>query len=143
MKLVDLNLLIYAVNSDAPFHQAARRWWETCLSDADPVALAWVVVLGFLRITTNARIMPRPLTDQQSLDIMEEWLSQPSMMILSPTEKHWRILRQLITDSGTAGNMTTDAHLAALAIEHGATLYSTDNDFTRFSGLRWKNPVAP
>jgi uncharacterized protein len=142
MRLVDLNLLIYAVNSDAPFHQAARKWWEASLSDGKAVAFAWVVVLGFLRITNNARIMPHPLTDRQTLDIMEEWLSQPSVVILAPTERHWPIFRQLIADSGMAGNLTTDAHLAALAIEHGATLYSTDHDFSRFDGLRWRNPIA-
>jgi toxin-antitoxin system PIN domain toxin len=142
MKLVDLNLLIYAVNRDAPFHKAAKKWWEGCLSGGDPVALASIVILGFLRIMTNGRIIPAPLTDQQALEIMEEWLTQPAVVILSPTESHWSILRQIITPLGTAGNLTSDAHLAALAVEHGATLCSTDNDFSRFDRLKWKNPIA-
>ena len=142
MRLVDLNLLIYAVNRDAPFHAAARKWWESCLSNGDPVALAWIVILGFLRIMTNGRIMPVPLSDQQALDIMNEWIEHPAVFILTPSERHWDIFRQLIAPLGTAGNLTSDAHLAALAVEHGATLYSTDNDFSRFQILKWKNPIA-
>ena len=117
MKLVDLNLLIYAVNRDAPYHKAAKKWWEKCLSDSDPAALAWIVILGFLRIMTNGRIMPAPLTDEQALKIMEAWLKQPAVIVVSPTEEHWHIFRQLIAPLGTAGNLTSDAHLAALAIE--------------------------
>ena len=142
MKLVDLNLLIYAVNRDARFHAAVRKWWENCLSSGDPVAFAWIVILGFLRITANMRIMPVPLTDQQAMGVMNEWLEQPSVFILSPTERHRDISRQLIVPLGTAGNLTSDAHLAALSVEHGATLFSTDNDFSRFQVLKWKNPVV-
>jgi toxin-antitoxin system PIN domain toxin len=142
MKLVDLNLLIYAVNRDAPHHKAAKKWWEDCLSGSAPVALAWIVILGFLRIMTSGRIMPAPLTDAQAMEMMDDWLKQPAVIVLSSTEKHWHIFRELIAPLGTAGNLTSDAHLAALALEHGATLYSADNDFSRFRRLKWKNPLA-
>jgi toxin-antitoxin system PIN domain toxin len=141
MKLVDLNLLIYAVNRDAPHHVSAKSWWEEILTESEPVALSWMVILGFLRITTSGRIMPAPLSDLQALELVEDWLRLPGVVVLSPTDRHWTILRGLILSLGTAGNLTSDAHLAALAIEHGATLYSTDNDFSRFSQVRWVNPI--
>ncbi len=141
MKLIDLNILIYAVNSDASHHQRARRFWEESLAEDEAVGLAWVVLLGFLRITTSARILPRPLAPEQAFSLLDEWLRQPPVRIAEPTERHWGILKDLGESHGTAGNLTTDAHLAALAIENGATLYSSDNDFARFSGLRWKNPL--
>jgi len=141
MKLIDLNLLIYAINSDAPHHRAARRFWESSLSGDELIALAWVVILGFLRITTNARVMPAPLTPEQAFSLVDEWLRQPWVRVVTPTERHWDILKDLGLSLGTAGNLTTDTHLAALAIENGATLYSADNDFARFAGLRWKNPL--
>jgi toxin-antitoxin system PIN domain toxin len=143
MKLIDLNLLIYAVNRDAPHHDEARRWWETCLTGSEPIALAWVVILGFLRITTSERVMPQPLTAEEAIQVIDEWLNLPSVKIASPTERHWDIFRTIITSLGTAGNLTTDAHVAALAIEHGATLCSTDIDFARFPMLQWINPLTP
>jgi toxin-antitoxin system PIN domain toxin len=141
MKLVDLNLLIYAVNRDAPHHDAARRWWESCLSGREPIALAWVVILGFLRITTSERIMVKPLTSEEAIGSVDSWLNRPNVRVLSPTERHWDIFRRIISPLGSAGNLTTDAHLAALAIEHGATLCSTDVDFSRFQMLQWTNPL--
>lgn len=142
MKLVDLNLLIYAVNRDAPFHDTACRWWEASLSDNEPVGLAWAVVLGFLRVTTNGRIMPNPLDADKAIELINDWLNQPVAIVVSPTERHWDIFRHIIAPLGTAGNLTTDAHLAALAVEHGATLYSTDNDFARFQLVKWVNPLS-
>lgn len=142
MKLVDLNLLIYAVNRDAPHHNEARRWWETCLAGPEAIAIAWVVILGFLRITTSERIMPHPLTAEEAMQLIEEWLNQPSVKVVSPTKRHWDIFRTLIAPLGTAANLTTDAHLATLAIEHGATLCSTDIDFARFQMLQWVNPLT-
>jgi uncharacterized protein len=140
--VVDLNLLIYATNEDAPMHERARRWWESVLSQGEAVGLAWTVLLGFLRITTNPRVMPRPLSPEQATAIIDDWLGQPSVSPLEPTERHWEILKELMSPLGTAGNLTSDAHLAALAIEHGARLFSTDNDFARFAGVRWVNPLA-
>jgi len=116
MKIVDLNLLIYAVNRDAPHHGLALQWWEKCLADTETVGLPWLVILGFLRIMTNGRIMPNPLSSEQALDIVNEWLKCPIVRIISPTERHWSIFRQIIRPLGTAGNLTTDAHLAALAV---------------------------
>lgn len=143
MKIVDLNLLIYAINRDSPHHARARAWLEATLSADEPVGLPWVVVLGFIRLSTSDRVLPRPLTTDQSISVVDSWLSQPVVVPVGPGDEHWRLLRQLLGDSGSAGNLTTDAHLAALAIEHGAELCSTDADFARFAGLRWQNPLAP
>jgi len=141
MKLVDLNLLIYAVNRDTAYHETARQWWETCLSGNDPIALSWSVILGFLRITTTARIMPNPLSTDQAIELIDDWLRQPVVRVVTPTQRHWDIFRQIIAPLGTAGNLTTDSHLAALAIEHGALLCSTDIDFARFQMVQWVNPL--
>ena len=142
MKLVDLNILLYAVNRKAPRHGIVRSWWEAALSDDEPVALAWIVLLGFLRLATNARVFPEPLTPEQAMDRVEAWVTHPKTRLVEETEEHWRILRRFLTETGTAGNLTTDAHLAALAISHGATLVSCDADFGRFRHLRWENPVS-
>lgn len=142
MILVDANLLLYAVNLDLPQHDAAREWWESVLSRRTPVALAWVVILAFLRISTNPRVFEHPLGIEAATAYMDEWLAVPNVKPISPGLGHWQILQQLITQSGTGGNLTTDAHLAALAIEQGATLYSADNDFKRFAGLVHVNPLT-
>lgn len=141
MIVVDLNLLIYAINADADAHERARRWWDDALSGTEPIGLAWTVVLGFLRLTTNALIMPRPLTSKQAMAILDDWLAQPCVALLEPTDGHWQILKEILAPLGTAGNLTSDGHLAALAIGHGAKLASSDNDFARFQGLRWVNPL--
>ena len=142
MIVVDLNLLLYAVNVDADRHEAARRWWEEALAGEVPLGLPWVVILGFLRISTNRRIFPRPLSVEDAVGVVEGWLDRPGVRCLEPTERHWPILRRLLGTLGAAGNLTTDAHLAALALENGATLCSTDNDFARFPELRWRDPLA-
>lgn len=139
---MDLNLLLYAVNRDSAKHTVAKAWLEGVLSGAERVALPWTVILGFIRISTSGRVLPRPLRPEQALDVVDGWQSQPSVVPLHPGDEHWRILRELLLESGTAGNLTADAHLAALAIEHGAQLYSTDSDFARFGRLRWINPLA-
>lgn len=141
MKLVDLNLLLYAVNRDSPKHDAAREWLEDAFSGEERIGLSWMVLLGFLRLTTSARVFPRPLDALQAVALVESWLEQPSVIAVHPGDEHWPILRGLLADAGTAGNLTTDAHLAALAIEHGAELCSTDSDFARFPKLRWTNPI--
>ena len=142
MKLVDVNVLLYVVNRKAPLHGTVRSWWEAALSDEEPVALAWIVLLGFLRLATNARVFPEPLTPEQAMERVEAWVSHPNTRLVEETGEHWRILRGLLQETGTAGNLTTDAHLAALAISHGATLVSCDADFGRYRHLRWENPVA-
>jgi len=143
MKVLDLNLLLYAINTASDHHQAAKRWVESAFAGEEPVALSWIVVMGFLRIATNQRIQARPLSVLQAIAVVDGWLARPQVRLLPPGDEHWRILKSLLAESGTAGNLTTDAHLAALAIENGATLYSTDADFQRFSRLRWANPLKP
>ncbi len=141
MKLVDLNLLLYAVNIDSHPHQKAKAWLEEVLSGDEPVAISWVVFLGFLRISTNPHIFPNSLSVEIALGIVDSWLAQPNVQLLSPQKGHWKILRSLMVESGTAGNLVTDTHLAALAIENGAELCSTDSDFARFPRLHWTNPL--
>jgi hypothetical protein len=142
MILVDANLLLYAVNRDLSQHLRSRAWLEEVLSGNENVGLPWVVILAFLRLTTNARVFEKPLAVEQAVAYIEEWLAQPQVTAVIPGKGHWLILHNLLTVSGTGGNLTTDAHIAALAIEHGYTVYSTDNDFRRFSGLRHVNPLS-
>lgn len=142
MKVVDLNILLYAVNSDAPHHRQARVWWERALSEEEQVGLAWIVILGFLRLATRTNLFPRPLPPKRAMGVVDEWIGHSTVVMLEPRERHWSILRDLLTESGTLGNLTTDAHLAALAVEYGATLYSSDNDFSRFgAALKFVNPL--
>ena len=132
MRLPDSNVVIYAFNSAASQHQAAREWFGHALSGTEPVGFSWLVLLAFLRLSTNPVAVPNPLRAEQALDVVDSWLAQPNARIIDPTERHAAILRELIEAAGTAGNLTTDSHLAALAIEHGATLATFDGDFHRF-----------
>jgi toxin-antitoxin system PIN domain toxin len=138
----DLNLLVHAYNSGSRVHAAARAWWEDLLNGTRPVGLAWVAILGFIRISTHRQILTRPLPVGQACDRARAWLSRPYVTILHPSERHAEILFGLLEAVGSGANLTTDAHLAALAIDHQAELHSTDADFRRFSGLRWVNPLA-
>ncbi|MDA2939115.1 type II toxin-antitoxin system VapC family toxin [Acidobacteria bacterium AH-259-A15] len=142
MILVDANLLIYAIDSDAPDHKIARRWLEKTLSSAARVGLPWIVLLAFIRITTRQEIVRKPLSADDALSYVEEWLQQPYVSTVSPGPNHWPILRNLISRTGTAGNLTSDAHIAALAIEYGYTIYSADYDFNRFPGVSHLNPLV-
>jgi uncharacterized protein len=141
VKLPDVNLLLYSVDEASPHHDRAKRWLEQTLSGTEQVAFAWSVLLGFIRISTNPVIFAQSLTAADALDLIETWLDQPIAVIVEPTNHHSVILRRLLEPLGTAGNLTSDAHLAALAIEHGAELLSRDNDFVRFEGLRWRDPL--
>ena len=142
MKLLDVNVLIYAVSRDAPQHSRAREWLERTLSGEETVALPWIVVLGFLRVTTHPRVLTRPLSAEQALDVVDGWLTRSNVVTLPAGDEHWALLRPLLSAAGTAGNLTTDTHLAALAIEAGCELCSTDSDFGRFPNLRLVNPIA-
>ncbi len=142
MKLTDVNLLLYAYDATAPRHRPAKRWLEEQLSGTETFAFAWAVLLAFLRLSTNPRVFEHPLEPAEAFEIIEGWLAQPVATIVHPTERHHAVLRDLLQTFGTAGNLTTDAHLAALAIEHGAELCSSDSDFSRFPGLRWRDPLA-
>ncbi len=143
MKIVDLNVLLYVVNENAAHHPALLAWWEEAVNGDESVGLPWVVLLGFLRIATNPKIFPHPLAPTTALTKIDTWLSLPTTAVVRENDEHWRVLRSLLDDTGTAGNLTTDAHLAALAISHGAVLVSCDRDFARFPGLRWENPAEP
>jgi toxin-antitoxin system PIN domain toxin len=140
--LPDVNLLIYAYNSDSPKHSEARAWWEQTLSGSRQVGMAWVAILGFIRVSTHPRVFSNPMPPAEAMSRVKSWLDHPSVRVVTPGEHHGRILFKLLEDLGTAGNLTTDAHLAALAIEYKAELASTDVDFARFEGLRWFNPLA-
>lgn len=141
MKLVDANVLIYAVNADSVHHGPARRWLEKALSGTDPVGMSWIVLLAFLRVTTRHGILERPLPVEDAVTYVDSWLRLPPVELVVPGPGHWSILQALIKASGTGGNLTSDAHLAALALEGGWTLVSTDNDFRRFAGLNFINPI--
>lgn len=142
MKLLDANLLLLAANTDASVHRDAVGWLEDALSGTETVGFAWMVLLAFLRISTRHRVFPHPLPPAVALDLVDAWLTHPTATIVHPTARHAAVLRGLIGNSGVAGDLVMDAHLAALAIEHGAELYSTDKDFAQFPDLRWRNPLS-
>lgn len=142
MRLVDANLLLYAVDETSPHHETAKPWLEQQLSGAATFAFAWAVLLAFVRLATNPRLFAAPLSVEEALDLVDGWLGQPPTTVVHPTGRHSRILRELLEPFGTAGNLTSDAHLAALSIEHGAELCSGDHDFARFPRVRWFNPLA-
>ena len=141
MKLPDVNLLLYAVDETSARHEPARAWLEDRLSGTETFAFAWVVLLAFIRLTTSSRVFQSPLPTPHALDLVDGWLAQPCATVVHPTSRHATVLRELLEPLGTAGSLTTDAHLAALAIEHGAEVCSTDVDFSRFTGVRWTNPL--
>jgi toxin-antitoxin system PIN domain toxin len=141
MKIIDLNILLYAVNKDAHHHLPIRQWWEEALAGEEPIGLCWPVLLGFLRLATNSKVFPKPLHVDEALKHIDAWLAHPNTKIVIETEEHWRILRDLLHATGSAGNLTSDAHLAALAMEYGAVLFSCDADFSRFPNLRWQHPL--
>jgi len=141
VKLLDVNLLLYAVDETAPDHDHARRWVEEVLSSPETVAIPWVVLLAFVRLSTRAAVFAEPLTVTEALDVVDGWLAQPNTTVVHPGPRHAALLRELLGPFGAAGNLTTDAHLAALAREHGATLCSRDGDFSRFPGVDWFDPL--
>jgi uncharacterized protein len=139
--LVDANLLIYAIDSSSPNHARARPWLEQILSGIVPVGLPWIVILAFVRLTTRPGILYRPMSLADAVAYVDSWLEQPCVEIVAPGEHHWRIFSRLIEAVGTAGNLTSDAHIAALALERGARIYSADHDFARFAGVDHVNPL--
>jgi toxin-antitoxin system PIN domain toxin len=141
MILLDVNILIYAVNHDAPLHRKAKTWLEAALKSKETAGISWNVLLAFLRVTTRAGLFRNPLPVSVAFDLIDSWLVQPSVVLVQPGPRHARILRDLLTTAGTGGNLTSDAHLAALAMEHEAELCSSDGDFARFPRLRWRNPL--
>lgn len=142
MILVDANLLLYAYDPRAEWHAASKQWLEETIAGPSLVRLAWVSVWAFLRISTSPRVFERPLSTSEADTHVASWLAQPTVGILDPGERHWEILSGLLRDGQATGPLVMDAALAAIAIEHGATLHTTDRDFARFEGLRWANPLA-
>ncbi len=140
--IVDANILLYAVDSASPFHAAAAEWLEDALNGAARIGLPWPSLLAFQRIATHARASASPLSPEQAWSYLADWLDAAAVWIPAPGERHAGILRRLIVDGDLRGNLVTDAHLAALAIENGVGICSADSDFARFPGLTWINPVA-
>ena len=143
MIIPDVNLLVYAYNRGTRHHEAARAWWEDLLSSTERVGLPWAVSLGFVRLMTHPAVLIVPLDPRGAIRHVRRWLERPNVVMLEPGPRHLDVVESLLGPLGVGGNLTTDAHLAALAIEHRGELHSNDTDFGRFSGLRWRNPLAP
>lgn len=141
MILPDVNLLVYAYNSDASLHQEARLWWEDLLNGTESVAIPWAVSCGFVRIMTHPRVLETPMRPEVATDLVRSWFDVPVVSVASPGRRHLEILRSLFVPLGVGGNLVTDAHLAAIAVELQAELHSNDTDFSRFPGLNWRNPL--
>lgn len=142
MTLSDVNLLLYAYDASSPQHERAKAWLEERLSGVEAFGFAWVVLLAFVRLVTSTRVFESPLAVDDALDTVDLWLAAPCSTIVHPGPRHAVLLHQLLAPLGTGGNLTTDAHLAALALEHDSDLCSADADFSRFPGLRWSNPLV-
>ncbi len=142
MIVPDVNLLVYAENRAAAAHARARAWWEDLVNREQPIGLALAVMLGFVRLVTHPSVLVAPLAPLDALGRVRGWLEQPSVRIVEPGPRHFDLLAELFASTGVGGSLTTDTHLAALAMEHQAELHSNDSDFGRFPGLRWRNPIA-
>jgi toxin-antitoxin system PIN domain toxin len=132
----DLNVLLYAVDEESPHHEPSRRWLDLALAGTDTVGFAWLVLVGFLRISTRSDVFPIPLTVGQAVGVVETWMSSPFAVEVSPTPRHLVVLGELLSRTGTAGNATNDAHLATLAIEYRADVCTFDRGLGRFPGVR-------
>jgi uncharacterized protein len=140
--VLDANILLYAYDAASDQHTKARQWLEQTLSGAAPVGLPWQTLAAFARIVTNPRLSGKRFTIAEVIEIVEQWIGQPNVRLLGPGEHHWNFLRQTIIEGQARGPLITDAQLAALTIEYGGVLHTTDRDFSRFPGLRWQNPIA-
>lgn len=142
MIIPDVNLLIYSYNRDLPQHEPAKQWWEDCLNSIDsPIGIPWAVVLGYIRLMTHPKVFPHPLSPEAALQDVSEWTRLPHVRILNPGQGHLAVLKHMLSVLGSAGNLTTDAHIATLALETGGTIYSNDTDFLRFPGVKVVNPI--
>jgi hypothetical protein len=141
MIVPDVNLLVYAYNRHAPRHTPARKWWEAALNGSVPVGIPWAVSCGFIRVMTHPAVLDPPLPVERAVGLVRAWLDRPIVQVLDPGPRHLEILARLLAGLGVGGNLTTDAHLAAIAIEHQCEIHSNDTDFGRFPGLRWRDPL--
>jgi hypothetical protein len=135
VKLVDLNVLVYATDTATRHHDSARRWLDQAMRSTETVGLPTAVTIGFVRLTTNPRVMRRPLPAARAIDIVRNWLGRRNVSVPQPTPRHYDVLQELVDATGVGGNLVSDAHVAALAIEHGAELCTYDTDFARFPGV--------
>ena len=140
MKIVDVNVLVYAADESAKHHEASKNWIERALSGSDRVLFPWITLIGFARIITHTGIMANPRSADEAIDQIEEILSAPGAVVATPGREHPALMREMLAATGTGGNLVNDAHLAALARQYRATVVSFDNDFTRFPGIRWEKP---
>jgi len=142
VKLVDANVLVYAVNESDQRHAAARSWLDAALNGTEPVGFAWVVLLAFLRLVTKIGLFPHPMAVGDALTVVRAWLEQGPGVAVEPTSRHLEVLSGLLMTVGPGGNLTNDAHLAALGVEHDAWVVTYDSDFGRFPGVRWTPPPS-
>jgi len=141
MIIPDINLLVYAYNSDAPFHSGSRKWWEETMNGTERIGIPWIVSAGFIRLMTHPKVLANPVDPEQAVRWVESWFAYDHVSPINPGHDHLRILAGCLADSGVGANLVTDAHIASLAIEYQARVYSNDTDFGRFSGLNWVNPI--
>ena len=141
MIVPDLNLLVYAYKDGSPFHDSARGWWERLVNGTERIGVSWLVAAGFVRLMTHPRVLARPTVAAMAVDYVDEWFRFPNVIPLNPGTEHLMLFRRCLAAAGVGGNLVTDAHLAALAIEYQAEVHSNDLDFGRFPGLRWRNPL--
>lgn len=141
MIIPDVNLLIYAYNTDAPCHSTAKQWWGGLMNGTEDVGISWVVAMGFLRLMTNSKVLERPLASPEALSHIRSWLERPQTQVITPGPRHLDILEDFAKNKLLSSSLTSDAHLAALAIELRAELHSNDSDFSRFPGLRCRDPL--
>ena len=141
MIVPDANLLIYAYHEEDPSHLAALRWWDSLIAGSESVGIPWVVSIAFVRVITNPSALTQPLTPSQAVDFVREWFEFPHIAPLNPGAEHLTLMREHLVAVGVGGNLVTDAHIAAVAMEYQAEVHSADADFGRFPGLRWRNPL--
>lgn len=140
MRIVDVNVLIYATDTDTKHHDSAKRWLDAAMGGTEAVGLPTAVTMAYIRLTTNAKVFRSPLPISQAIEAVQTWIARSNVVVPAPTVQHYRLVEELLAATGVGGNLVSDAHLGALAIEHGATLVSYDSDFARFPRVVWERP---